>query len=40
MTVKVGTTLIRLVSMKHFNFKATPTTDHNHNIHIKAVEHV
>ena len=31
-------TLIRLVSMMHFNCKAMPTNDTNYSCHIKAVE--
>ena len=33
-------TLIRLVSMMHFNYKATPTNDTDYSYHIKAVNFV
>ena len=42
MTVEVNSwltfTVIRLVSMVHFNCKATPTNDIDYSCHIKAAE--
>ena len=37
-TVMAYSSLIRLVSMKRFNSKATPITDNDYSCRIKAVE--